>query len=174
MSPATKRRLLITLFVPIVCVLLVAVTYAQLRYRETELEWHTLSLGIDKVRLQIPIDWQVEPDTNLNSGGIGNLSRHIVPPPQPNYLPQWFISMLGSDRSRADDLVVTASRMIGISADGKEHLSCEGDGRGAIYAARRTFEVPEGPTLAVAYARADRRVINETHKRICESLQLVH
>src|SRR5258707_11035631 len=93
MSCPAKRKLVIFTSVFALCASVVSITVAQLRYRETELEWYTTDLGGKHIKVLVPVGWR---DWE-GAGGMGFESMDIRPRSQLEWMPEWLRSNIVSE-----------------------------------------------------------------------------
>lgn len=148
----------------------VGVTYAQLRYRETELEWYKSKLGNNQVRVLIPVGWR-ELD---GGGGRGGEWRRLGPVSRTSWAPDWTPGWI---RTFLEPKIDVRDRLELFGDNPVEFPStfCEGfidlHRQPRSYYANRQVHLDNYCLLK--YGRANKRVFDAIYKRICDSLQIV-
>jgi hypothetical protein len=167
MSSKTKRKLLSILAATAICASVAGITIAQVRYRETELEWHTTSIGGKRVKVLIPYGWR----TYDGEGGRGGEWVRIGPSPQFSWMSAWVRTRLSAEETPGEDDLTLGYYPHQLLSDGREHLFTWPSEKVKTFNAYRT--IPRA-WLCVSYSRKNHRIFDATHKRICGSLQLAN
>jgi hypothetical protein len=142
--------------------IVIAVTAAQLRYRETELEWYSTNFNGTQIKFLTPLGWR-PPNVSVRESGT------LRPPGRPLWYRSWMGSLFTSNLSSDDRIMLWMGANTVSVCDGQLtiHLA------EAKYKYCAFQSLPGDSRFILSYTRTDKRIFDATHKRICDSLQLV-
>lgn len=143
----------------------VGVTYAQLHYRETELEWQTTTANGKLFKLLLPVGWRTEKWI----GGSGYETVYFRPSSTSDWLPGWLSARFESEQDSEEGLFLCVGSFDSKSDGNIRLYNKRENGQSYLSAVR---QLPSGWFSEVSYTRRDKRIFDATHKRICDSLQL--